>query len=255
MITAESTVKRRCRAENRQQGPLYIYKLCNGELKGSKDMVGKKTAEFMIVNRRTGKALQAAGVENGQGVCQTAPTGEDAQLWAQDGGRLINRLSGKALDVVHGGVESGARAHLWEKVEDASSQQWELVKVTATYKKLLNVQSGKVLDIVDMSEEDGASAQLWDDVDGVGQQWKLVPAGESAPAKTVTKTVKKPASPKKEAVKDAAKKVEEAVKETAATVKEAVKETVAKPAVRKASEGASPAKAPRAKKAPARGKK
>ena len=129
------------------------------------------------------------------------------------------------------------------------------MKITATYKKLLNVQSGKVLDIVDMSEEDGASAQLWDDVDGVGQQWKLVPAGESAPAKTVTKTAKKPAAPKKEAVKAAAKKVEEAVKETAATVKEAVKETVAKPAVRKASEGAAPAKAPRAKKAPARGKK
>lgn len=230
-------------------------------------MAGKKTAEFMIVNRRTGKALEAAGVENGQGVCQAAPTGGDAQLWAQDGARLVHKLSGKVLDVVHGGVESGTWAHLWEKVEDAPSQQWELVKITATYKKLLNVRSGKVLDIVDMSEEDGAPAQLWDDVDGVGQQWKLVPAGEEASPKTVTKTVKKPAAPRKDVVKAAAKKVEEAVKETAATVKE----TVAKPAAKKVEEAvketaatvkeavketaARPAaKAPR-RKSPAKGKK
>ena len=145
----------------------------------------------MIVNRRTGKALTATGADNGQAVVQAAPTGEDAQLWTQSGSRspmkLINKLSGKALDLVNGGVESGTWAHVWEDIEDAPSQKWELVKLTATYKKLLNVQSGKVLDIVNMSEEDGALAQLWDDVDGVGQQWKFVTAEPEAPAKTVTK--------------------------------------------------------------------
>ena len=148
-------------------------------------MAAKKTAEFMIVNRRTGKALQAAGLENGQAVVQAAPTGEAAQLWVQAGEKgpvkFINKASGKALDVVHGGVENGTWAHVWEDV-DAPSQQWEIVKLTATYKKLRNVQSGKVLDIVDMSEEDGALAQIWEDVDGVGQQWKFVAAPEKPSA-------------------------------------------------------------------------
>ena len=148
-------------------------------------MAAKKTAEFMIVNRRTGKALQAAGLENGQAVVQAAPTGEASQLWVQAGEKgpvkFINKASGKALDVVHGGVENGTWAHVWEDV-DAPSQQWEIVKLTATYKKLRNVQSGKVLDIVDMSEEDGALAQIWEDVDGVGQQWKFVAAPEKPSA-------------------------------------------------------------------------
>lgn len=206
-------------------------------------MAAKKTAEFMIVNRRTGKALQAAGTDNGGNVFQAAPTGEDAQLWVQSGSRgpvkLINKWSGKALDVVHGGVESGTWAHLWDDVEEAPSQKWELVKLTATYKKLVNVQSGKVLDIVDMSNEDGAFAQLWDDVDGVGQQWKFVPAEGKAPSNTVTRTAKKeapaadpaPAPAAEEAPKPAVKrprtrKIAEAVKEAAA--KTTAKKTAAK---------------------------
>ena len=216
-------------------------------------MAAKKTEEFMIVNRRTGKALQASGTDNGQGVVQATPTGEDAQLWAQTKARgpmkLINKASGKALDLVHGGVENGTWAHIWEDVEDAPSQQWEIVKVTATYKKLQNVQAGKVLDIADMSEEDGAAAQLWDDVDGAGQQWKFVPAGEKPQeekpaAKTVTKTTRKPAARKAaQAVNTVAEKAAKAVKETA----QAVKDTV-KPA---APEKAASKKAP-ARKAPAK---
>lgn len=202
-------------------------------------MAAKKIEEFMIVNRRTGKALQAAGMENGQNVVQAAPDGGDSQLWTQVGGKFINKASGKALDVVHGGVESGTWAHLWDSVDDAPSQVWEAVKVTATYKKLLNAQSGKVLDIVDMSEDDGAPAQIWDDVDGVGQQWKFVTAEANAPSKTVTRTAKKPAAPAAEpAPAPAAKKqrVAEAVKETVEAVKEeasAVLETVTKSAATK----------------------
>lgn len=214
-------------------------------------MAMKKIEEFQIINRRTGKALQAAGTENGQCVVQAAPEGGDAQLWTLVGQKLINKESGKALDVVHGGVENGTWAHVWDSVEDAPSQSWEVVKVTATYKKLRNVQSGKVLDIVDMSEEDGALAQIWEDVDGVGQQWKFVPADVKTPSKTVTRTAKKESEAAAPAAKNPrARKVAEAVKETAATVKEVVKETVAKPAAKKEA-----AKEVPAKKAPAKGKK
>ena len=189
-------------------------------------MAMKKIEEFQIINRRTGKALQAAGTENGQCVVQAAPEGGDAQLWTLVGQKLINKESGKALDVVHGGVENGTWAHVWDSVEDAPSQSWEVVKVTATYKKLRNVQSGKVLDIVDMSEED-------------------------APSKTVTRTAKKESEAAAPAAKNPrARKVAEAVKETAATVKEVVKETVAKPAAKKEAAKEAPAK-----KAPAKGKK
>lgn len=143
----------------------------------------EKLEEVLIINRRTGKALHCTGMDNGQVVVQSAPTGEDAQIWdpvrVEDGVKLINKASGKALDVVHGGTEAGTWAQTWEDV-DGGSQVWKLAKVTATYRKIVNVQAGRVLDIVDMREDDGAPAQIWDDVDGGGQQWKLVPPADFA---------------------------------------------------------------------------
>lgn len=152
----------------------------------------EKHEEMMIVNRRTGKALQSTGPDNGQVVEQAAPTGSDAQLWLQvkvgKAVKLVNKASGKVLDVMHGSTESGAWTQTWEDV-DGGSQLWQWVKVTATYKKLMNVQSGKALDIVDMREDDGAPVQIWDDVEGVGQQWKLV-------ALTTEETTQEPARKK-----------------------------------------------------------
>ena len=138
----------------------------------------EKKEDLLIVNRRTGKALQCAGTENGNVVEQAAVTGSDAQLWTpvkvgRSAVKLLNKQSGKVLDVMHGSTEAGAWAQGWDDVADGGSQLWQL-KGTVTYKKLINVQSGKVLDIVDMRDDDGAPAQLWEDVDGAGQQWKLV---------------------------------------------------------------------------------
>jgi len=207
------------------------------------NMAAKKTAEFMIVNRRSKKALQATGTENGLVVEQSAPTGSDAQLWtavkADDAVKLVNKLSGKVLDVMAEGTGDGAWAQTWEDV-GGGSQMWQIVTVTATYKKLLNVRSGKVLDVVDMSDEDGAPAQIWEDVDGAGQQWKFVPAEKAV--KPVKKAAAKKPGPKKAASKTetvkkpAAKKAQEAVKalkkepeKVIAKVEEKVK-TLTKPA-------------------------
>ncbi|MCI9552133.1 MAG: RICIN domain-containing protein [Acutalibacter sp.] len=146
----------------------------------------EKMEELMIVNRRTGKALQTTGLDNGLPVTQCEPNGSDVQLWqlVKTGAvvKFVNKQNAKVLDVMHGATEAGAWAQAWEDV-GGESQLWQLVKVTPTYKKILNIQSGKVLDIVDMREDDGAPAQIWDDVDGLGQQWKLVdPAALKAKA-------------------------------------------------------------------------
>ena len=168
-------------------------------------MAAKKAAEFRIVNRRSGKALQATGLENGLVVEQAEISKSDAQLWytVENGDmvKVFNKASGKVLDVMANGTVNGTWAQTWEDV-DGESQFWKLVTVRPSYRKLLHVMSGKVLDIADMSEEDGAPAQIWEDVNGENQQWKLV--AEEAEKTTVTKTVKKPA-----AKKTAAKKTEE----------------------------------------------
>ena len=74
-------------------------------------MAGKKTAEFMIVNRRSGKALQATGLDNGLVVEQREPVKADAQIWtsveAEGGIKLFNKACGKVLDVMANGTVNG----------------------------------------------------------------------------------------------------------------------------------------------------
>lgn len=191
-------------------------------------MASKK--EVMIVNRRSKKALQATGLDNGQVVEQAAATGADAQLWtiveAEGGVKLFNKANGKVLDVMQGGTADGTWAQTWEDV-GGESQLWTVENVTPTYKKLIHVLSGKALDIVDMSDEDGAPAQIWESVDGEGQQWKLV---SSAP-KAAAKTGKKPAAKKAPAAKE---EKPAPVKEEKAAPAKAEKAPAKKPAAKKA---------------------
>lgn len=191
-------------------------------------MASKK--EVMIVNRRSKKALQATGLDNGQVVEQAAATGADNQLWtiveAEGGVKLFNKANGKVLDVMQGGTADGTWAQTWEDV-GGESQLWTVENVTPTYKKLIHVLSGKALDIVDMSDEDGAPAQIWESVDGEGQQWKLV---SSAP-KAAAKTGKKPAAKKAPAAKE---EKPAPVKEEKAAPAKAEKAPAKKPAAKKA---------------------
>ena len=218
-------------------------------------MAAKKTVTVMIVNRRTKKALQASGLDNGHAVEQAVVTGSDAQLWriveGKKGAKLVNKASGKVLDVEVEGTENGTRAQIWDDVK-GESQLWQVANVTATYKKLVNIRSGKVLDIADMSDEEGAPAQLWEDVDGVGQQWKLVPPQK--PAKKAAKKAPAKKSPAKKAA-PAAKEapVAKAEEKPAPAAAQAVKSTAAKE-VKKAPAKKAPAKkaAPKAKAAPAK---
>ena len=101
-------------------------------------MASKK--EVMIVNRRSKKALQATGLDNGQVVEQAAATGADNQLWtvveAEGGVKLCNKANGKVLDVMQGGTADGTWAQTWEDV-GGESQLWTVENVTPTYKKLI----------------------------------------------------------------------------------------------------------------------
>lgn len=209
----------------------------------------EKRKEIMIINRRTGKALQSSGPDSGQVVEQSEPTGSDAQLWTpvkvgRSNIKLVNKQSGKLLDVTHGSTEAGSWAQIWEDV-GGESQLWKWVKVTATYRKLMNVQSGKVLDIVEMREDDGAPAQIWDDVEGAGQQWKLVdaPAEEPAPKKKITRRPRKPKAVQE--VPEAEVKAEPAA-EDPAPVEEAPKPAPKKRGRKpKAAKAEAPAEAPK----------
>ncbi|WP_410570090.1 non-reducing end alpha-L-arabinofuranosidase family hydrolase [Amycolatopsis sp. cmx-4-61] len=85
---------------------------------------------------------------------------------------LINRNSGKAMDVSGASTADGAAINQWSR-HDGTNQQWQFADSGAGYYRLKSKNSGKVLDIGNRSTADGAKVQQWTDLNGTNQQFAL----------------------------------------------------------------------------------
>ncbi|MGP4027883.1 family 43 glycosylhydrolase [Actinomadura sp. 3N407] len=85
---------------------------------------------------------------------------------------LVNRHSGKALDVYDLATHDGARITQWAR-NDGAWQQWRFVDSGGGHYRLLSRHSGKVLDVYGFSTEDRAPIVQWADHNGVNQQFRL----------------------------------------------------------------------------------
>ncbi|RST06899.1 alpha-L-arabinofuranosidase [Streptomyces sp. WAC07149] len=85
---------------------------------------------------------------------------------------LVNRNSGKALDVYNLATGDGARITQWTR-NDQNQQLWRFVDSGGGYYRIASRHSGKVLDVRDGSTANGAPIVQWTDVNGANQQWRL----------------------------------------------------------------------------------
>ncbi|MEU2248712.1 non-reducing end alpha-L-arabinofuranosidase family hydrolase [Streptomyces sp. NPDC019224] len=85
---------------------------------------------------------------------------------------LVNRNSGKALDVYNLATSDGARITQWTR-NDQSQQQWQFVDSGDGYYRLKSRHSGKVLDVYNWSTANGGSIVQWADLNATNQQWRL----------------------------------------------------------------------------------
>ena len=86
---------------------------------------------------------------------------------------LINRNSGKAVDVYNLATHDGARIAQWTR-NDGAWQQWQFVDSGGGYYRLRSRHSGKVLDVSNWSTANSAPIIQWSDHNGANQQWRLV---------------------------------------------------------------------------------
>ncbi|MEO3755400.1 non-reducing end alpha-L-arabinofuranosidase family hydrolase [Streptomyces sp. B6B3] len=97
------------------------------------------------------------------------PTGDiDTTAWYV----LVNRNSGKALDLYNLATNDGARITQWSR-NDQAQQQWQFVDSGNGYYRLRSRHSGKVLDVYNWSTADGASVVQWADNNAANQQFRL----------------------------------------------------------------------------------
>ncbi|WIX89640.1 non-reducing end alpha-L-arabinofuranosidase family hydrolase [Amycolatopsis sp. DG1A-15b] len=85
---------------------------------------------------------------------------------------LLNRNSGKALDVNGASTTDGAGLIQWSRT-NATNQQFQFVDSGGGYYRLRARHSGKVLDVFNWSTADGASIVQWTDGNGANQQFSL----------------------------------------------------------------------------------
>jgi beta-xylosidase len=85
---------------------------------------------------------------------------------------LVNRNSGKALDVYGQATNDGARITQWTR-NDGANQQWQFVDSGDGYYRVKSRHSGKVLDVRDFSTADGGAIVQWADGNGTNQQFRL----------------------------------------------------------------------------------
>ncbi|WP_329126297.1 non-reducing end alpha-L-arabinofuranosidase family hydrolase [Streptomyces sp. NBC_01465] len=90
---------------------------------------------------------------------------------------LVNRGSGKALDVSGADTGNGAAVQQWSRT-DAANQRFQFVDSGGGYYRLKAQHSGKVLDVYNYSTADGAAIVQWSDLNGTNQQFKLTDSSD-----------------------------------------------------------------------------
>jgi hypothetical protein len=96
---------------------------------------------------------------------------------------LVNRNSGKVMEVAGGSTTAGALIQQNTNT-GATYQQWNVTPVDSrvggdfSYFTLTAVHSGKAVDVLNWSLENGGNIDAWDDSKGVLQQWYLDYAGD-----------------------------------------------------------------------------
>ncbi len=135
---------------------------------------------YRILNRASGKALDAETGGEGTPIVQTTSSNESSQLWVlQDLHNsyhsLTNVSSGKSLDNAD---SVGNLAPVRQKTTSNSfGQQWQILDLGNGYYKLMNRISGKVLDNKDGSLADGNGIIQYSDYASTSnnQQWSFQP--------------------------------------------------------------------------------
>lgn len=108
----------------------------------------------------------------GGGAVALAPAATAASVDTTAWYQLVNRQSGKALDVSGQSTADGAQVQQWA-AGSGTNQQFQFVATGDGAYRITARHSGKVLDLYEWSTADGAQFRQWTDLNGTNQQFTL----------------------------------------------------------------------------------
>ncbi|GAB4004677.1 alpha-lytic protease prodomain-containing protein [Glycomyces albus] len=122
------------------------------------------TTFFQPVN----EALNAWGL--------TLYTGDSEPPPPSDGDTIVNRNSGKCVDVPNSSTANGTGLQQYD-CWGGANQSWRLEDVGGGYYRIVSESSGKCMDIDGASTANGAGVIQWTCHDGANQQWQVRDSG------------------------------------------------------------------------------
>ncbi|BAV07471.1 Ricin-type beta-trefoil lectin domain-like [Filimonas lacunae] len=89
---------------------------------------------------------------------------------------IVNRKSGKPLDVSGQSTANGAKVLQWSG-NGGTNQRWTLTQLTGGYYSIVGVQSSKALEIASALTTNNANTDIWTYSSGTHQQWQFTSLG------------------------------------------------------------------------------
>jgi hypothetical protein len=126
-----------------------------------------------------GSWLAEAEFPSQSGFAGSTSNASEGGFIVKDGYRIVNKNSGKCLDVLEGSKENGARLQQWECLDPKSiqNQVYTLRPGNGSY-ELIARHSGRCVDVVNADTANGAGLQQWTCNGFAQQKWTGVAAGE-----------------------------------------------------------------------------
>jgi mannan endo-1,4-beta-mannosidase len=88
--------------------------------------------------------------------------------------KIINKFSGKAIDITNSSVDDGAFVIQKTPVDSLLSQEWMLKNISGSNWQIVSANSGKVLDVVGASKISGAPInQMVDTLTALNMKWQF----------------------------------------------------------------------------------
>ncbi|MEF9918881.1 MAG: RICIN domain-containing protein [Eubacterium sp.] len=119
-------------------------------------------------------------------------TNKENQIWSvfyvdDNWFKLINRHSGKAMDLKLCGIENGTWIHQWDVLDSVDSQLWSAEMMEDGLYRLKSKQAMTFLDIAGGTVVTNAQIQIWEETGNTNQLWRFEPIEqETAIAEKVT---------------------------------------------------------------------
>lgn len=107
---------------------------------------------------------------------EATDTGGGSGIVSGETYKLINRNSGKSLDVNGGSTADGADVIQWT-YHGGNNQRWVITDVGGGSYRIINVNSGKALEVYDFSTADGGNVVQWTYHGADNQLWEIIDIG------------------------------------------------------------------------------